>query len=113
MKTRYGRPFETANCHIRFDTGLDKYSGVLDYLIRLGVVEKQGNRWKYINDDGEEMLYFAKHWTSDKLQRIIDEWDYEKYTLISNQQYTETVEEVEEQLLNDAVDKVVHSDEVE
>ena len=113
MKTRYGRPFETANCHIRFDTGLDKYSGVLDYLIRLGVVEKQGNRWKYINDDGEEMLYFAKHWTSDKLQRIIDEWDYEKYTLISNQQYTETVEEVEEQLLNDAADKDVHSDVVE
>lgn len=84
MKTRYGRPFEKANLNIRFDTGLDMYSGLLDYFERIGVVVKEGNKLKYIAKDGTEFKEFRKHFSDEILQRIIDEWDYEKYKLISS-----------------------------
>ena len=84
MKTRYGRPFEKANLNIRFDSGLDEYSGLLDYFERIGVVTKDGNKLKYITKDGTEFKEFRKNFSDEMLQRIIDEWDYEKYKLISS-----------------------------
>lgn len=83
MKTRYGRPYEVANTHIRFDTGLEPFSGCLDYFERVGIVQKEGNKLKYITKDGEEIKEFRKGFTDSKLKIIIDEWDYEKYRLIS------------------------------
>lgn len=101
MKTRYGRPYEVANTHIRFDTGLEPFSGCLDYFERVGAVQKDGNKLKYITKDGEEIKEFRKNFTDDILRRIIDEWDYEKYRLISADTddlvHDETAPETEDQ----------------
>lgn len=104
MKTRYGRPFEKANLNIRFDTGLDMYSGLLDYFERIGVVTKDGNKLKYIAKDGTEFKEFRKNFSNEILQRIIDEWDYEKYKLISSKtDVSESeLEELEEQSVQQA-----------
>jgi RecA/RadA recombinase len=95
MKTRYGRPFEKANLNIRFDSGLDEYSGLLDYFERIGVVQKEGNKLKYVSKDGTEYKEFRKNFGNDILQKIIDEWDYEKYKLISSK--TDISESLEEE----------------
>lgn len=104
MKTRYGRPYEVANTHIRFDTGLEPFSGCLDYFERVGAVQKEGNKLKYITKDGEEIKEFRKNFTDDILRRIIDEWDYEKYRLISADTddlvHDETAPETEDQPTN-------------
>lgn len=104
MKTRYGRPFEKANLNIRFDTGLDMYSGLLDYFERIGVVVKDGNKLKYIAKDGTEFKEFRKNFSNEILQRIIDEWDYEKYKLISSKtDVSESeLEELQEQSVQQA-----------
>lgn len=99
MKTRYGRPFETANAHIRFDSGLDKYSGLLEYFEKIGVVEKVGNKLQYIDKDGNEHKEFRKNFGSDILETIIDEWDYKAHTLLSSHE-AESEEELAEEMEN-------------
>jgi len=84
MKSRYGRAYETCKIHIRFDSGLDRYSGLFDYLLDLGVLEKVGNKYKYVDNDGVEHTEFRKDYSADLFEKIIDEWDYDKYKLLSN-----------------------------
>lgn len=82
-KSRYGRPFEKANLRIRFDTGLDEFSGMVEYFEKIGILEKSGNRLMYTCKDGTEIKEYRKNFTGDILLRILNEWDYEKYKLIS------------------------------
>jgi len=88
MKSRYGRAYETAKLNIRFDSGLEPYSGCLDYFEKLGVIQQVGNKLQYIDKDGNEHKQFRKKFEADHdlLQKIIDEWDYDKYRLISSEQ---------------------------
>lgn len=84
MKSRYGRAYETCKLHIRFDSGLDRYSGLFDYIEQLGVIERIGNKYKYVDKDGVEHVEFKKNFGSDILEKIVDEWDYDKFKLLSN-----------------------------
>lgn len=88
MKSRYGRAYETAKLNIRFDSGLEPYSGCLEYFEKLGVIEQVGNKLRYVDKDGNEYKEFRKKFEAnhDLLQKIIDEWNYEKYRLISSEQ---------------------------
>src|SRR6056300_701802 len=63
MKTRYAKPFEAVQVEIPYETGMDPYSGLFDLFEAKGLLEKQGNRYKYITSAGEEMLEFRKAWT--------------------------------------------------
>ena len=71
MKTRYAKPFEGVQVKIPYETGMDPYSGMFDLLEAKGLLEKQGNRYKYINSTGEETLEYRKNWTGDKLEMIM------------------------------------------
>ena len=71
MKTRYAKPFEAVQVKIPYETGMDPYSGMFDLLEAKGLLEKQGNRYKYINSTGEETLEYRKNWTGDKLEMIM------------------------------------------
>ena len=71
MKTRYSKPFEGVQVKIPYETGMDPYSGMFDLLEAKGLLEKQGNRYKYIDSTGVETLEYRKNWTGDKLEMIM------------------------------------------
>jgi RecA/RadA recombinase len=71
MKTRYAKPFEAVQVKIPYETGMDPYSGMFDLLEAKGLLEKQGNRYKYIDSNGEETLEYRKNWTGELLEMIM------------------------------------------
>ena len=71
MKTRYAKPFEGVQVKIPYETGMDPYSGMFDLLEAKGLLEKQGNRYKYISSTGEETLEYRKNWTGELLEMIM------------------------------------------
>jgi DNA-binding transcriptional regulator YhcF (GntR family) len=52
---------------------MDPYSGLFDMFESRGLLEKQGNRYKYITSDGDEILEFRKRWTGELLERVIED----------------------------------------
>ena len=75
MKTRYAEPFEGVQVKIPYETGMDPYSGLVDLFEKKGILVQQGNRLKYINANGEEVLEYRKAWTGEKLDIIMQEWN--------------------------------------
>tara|TARA_B100000989_G_scaffold93263_1_gene67691 strand:- start:52616 stop:53728 length:1113 start_codon:yes stop_codon:yes gene_type:complete len=73
MKTRYAKPFEGVQVKIPYETGMNKYSGLLELFEAKGLLTKQGNRLKYTTTTGVEMLEFRKAWTGDKLEVIMQD----------------------------------------
>jgi len=71
MKTRYAKPFEGVQVEIPYETGMNPYSGMFDLLEGKGLLEKQGNRYKYIDSNNVETLEYRKNWTGDKLEMIM------------------------------------------
>ena len=71
MKTRYAKPFEAVQVKIPYETGMDPYSGLFDMFETRGLLEKQGNRYKYISSTGEETLEYRKKWTGELLEMVI------------------------------------------
>jgi RecA/RadA recombinase len=75
MKTRYAKPFEEVELRIPYETGLSAYSGLFDLFEDLGLLEKSGNRYKYVTSDGEEIIEFRKNWSDEKLDIIIADFN--------------------------------------
>src|SRR5210317_1973004 len=71
MKTLYAKPFEALQVKIPYETGMDPYSGMFDLLETKGLLEKQGNRYKYIDSDGNETLEYRKNWTGELLEMVM------------------------------------------
>ena len=65
MKTRYAKPFEGVQVKIPYETGMNPYSGLVDLFEKDGILTKQGNRLKYITQDGTEILQFRKPWEAN------------------------------------------------
>ncbi|MFA5489238.1 MAG: hypothetical protein WC284_08470 [Candidimonas sp.] len=65
---------KTLEMRIRFDGGLDPYSGLLELFEHLGVVEKDGNRLKYIDVEGVEHKYFRKQFTHEIFDKMMLEY---------------------------------------
>ena len=75
MKTRYSKPFESVQVEIPYETGMNPYSGLVEFFEAKGLLIKQGNRLKYNTKSGEEMIEFRKNWTSEKLDIIMSDWN--------------------------------------
>lgn len=75
VKTRYAKPFEKVELKIPYDTGMNPYSGLLEFFEAAGVVVKDGNKLKYTCADGTEIKEFRKYWTNEHLDRLMAEWD--------------------------------------
>jgi len=71
MKSRYAKPFESVEVRIPYETGMDPYSGLFDLFEAKGLLEKQGNRYKYITSEGEEMIEFRKNWKGDLFDKVM------------------------------------------
>ena len=62
-KTRYNKPFEVIEVEIPYERGMNQYSGLFDMFLTMGLIEKTGNRYKYIDiDTGEEIIKWEKDW---------------------------------------------------
>lgn len=50
-KTRFTKPFQTVTVEVPYETGMDRYSGLIEACTKLGVVEKVGSRYKIAGED--------------------------------------------------------------
>ena len=73
MKTRYAKPFESVQVKIPYETGMDPYSGLFDLFEAKNLLEKVGNRYKYVSSEGKETLEYRKNWTGGLLEMIMDD----------------------------------------
>lgn len=74
MKTRYAKPFESVQVKIPYDGGMNPYSGLVDLFEKKGLLEKSGNRLKYVDTDGVEHLEYRKKWTGEKLDMLMADY---------------------------------------
>jgi recombination protein RecA len=95
MKTRYAKPFEGVQVKIPYETGMNPYSGIVELFEAKGVIEKQGNRLKYITSDGNEMLEYRKAWTGEKLDIVMADYVIKEQSVVntSEAELEETLEE--------------------
>lgn len=101
MKSRYSKPHEKAQLSIPYETGMDPYSGVFDIFLDKNLIEKQGNRYKYITNDGEELFDFRKRWTDEMLDKVMSEYMENLYKKKESQQDPYLEDESENEDEND------------
>lgn len=76
-KTRYSKPFVIGEVDIPYETGIEPYSGIFDFMIEKGVITKVGNQFQYISpEDGIEIKGFTKKFTNDILLKIMKEYHH-------------------------------------
>lgn len=73
MKSRYAKPFETMEIKIPYDSGMDAYSGLIDFFEEKGIFVKEGNKLKYVDLAGVEHKYFRKQITDELLMQMMVE----------------------------------------
>lgn len=66
MKTRYSKPFEDIEIKIPYDTGMNPFSGMFDLLEKKKLITKEGNRYSYVDNNGEIHKYFRKEWNKNE-----------------------------------------------
>lgn len=93
MKTRYAKPFESVQVKIPYETGMNPYSGLVDLFEAKGLLQKDGNRLKYIDLNGEVHLEYRKNWIDEKLDMVINDIA-KKPTIVDGEEVNEDVEEV-------------------
>ncbi len=93
MKTRYAKPFEGVQVKIPYKTGMDPYSGLVDMFEAEGLIEKSGNRLKYITLAGEEILEYRKKWTGELLDKVMVDYVVRQNTIPEVTDLTEASEE--------------------
>jgi recombination protein RecA len=74
MKTRYAKPFEQVEVKIPYESGMDPYSGLIEFFEADGLLVKEGNKLKYIALDGSEHKYFRKQISRDLMDRMMSEY---------------------------------------
>jgi hypothetical protein len=91
MKTRYAKPFETIEVQIPYEQGMSVYSGMFDMLDAKKLITKEGNRYVYIDLNGEVHKYFRKEWnhnTNGILDLVMTEF-FKKPSVVSDDVDTE------------------------
>lgn len=78
-KSRYAKPFEKMQIMIPFDTGMNPYSGLIDFFEKRGILTKEGNRFVYIDKSGKKHIDYRKNITNDLLDQIMFEWDETRF----------------------------------
>lgn len=80
MKSRYAKPFESVQVAIPWDTGMDPYSGLVEYFEASGVLVKSGNKLEYSSPEtGEVIKEFRKYWEANEngcLDQIMAEFGH-------------------------------------
>ena len=74
-KSRYAKPFEKGEIKIPYDTGMDPYSGLIEFFESRGSLVKEGNKLCYTDKSGKVHKEFRKNISNDLLDQIMIEWD--------------------------------------
>ena len=104
MKTRYAKPFEGVQVKIPYETGMNPYSGLVELFEKKNLLVKQGNRLKYINLAGEEVLEYRKAWMiGGKLDQIMMEYNEKMKPVVNTAEVDEeaTIDQIEEATANE------------
>jgi len=48
-----------------------------------GVIEKSGNRLKYVTTDGEELLEYRKNWTGELLDKVMSDYLVKEASMVN------------------------------
>ena len=91
MKTRYAKPFEGVQVKIPYETGMNPYSGLLELFEGKGVIEKQGNRLKYVTSDGEEILEYRKKWIGENLDKVMSDYLVKEASVVNTSEVEDEV----------------------
>ena len=78
-----------------------------------GLLEKVGNRYKYITSDGEEIMDFRKRWTGELLERVIEDLPAKETQLLNIAKAKEAATRAEEDALLNVEAPFVADDETE
>ena len=98
MKTRYAKPFEGVQVKIPYETGMNPYSGLVELFEKKGLLEKQGNRLKYIDMKGEEHIDYRKAWIGEKLDLIMSEYAEKTAPVVNTEEDDAVLAETENQI---------------
>ena len=101
MKTRYAKPFEGVQVKIPYETGMDPYSGLFDMFEKWGILEKSGNRYKYIDSNGKETLEYRKNWSGELLEMVMEDFPNKKNTLVNTPDTNTVSNDYNEELEHD------------
>jgi RecA/RadA recombinase len=104
MKTRYAKPFEGVQIKIPYETGMDPYSGLVDLFEKKGMIEKSGNRLKYVMTTGEEILEYRKNWTGALLDKVMIDFAQKETQLVNTSEVDNDatdITELEETAINE------------
>jgi hypothetical protein len=74
MKTRYNKPFEQVEIKIPWDSGMDKYSGLIEFFEHKRLLVKDGNSLRYDDLSGHAHKYFRKRIPDELLDLIMNEF---------------------------------------
>jgi recombination protein RecA len=66
VKSRYSKPFEDIELQIPYETGMSPYTGMFDLLEKRKLITKEGNRYVYVDLNGEIHKYFRKEWNRNE-----------------------------------------------
>jgi len=102
MKTRYAKPFEGVQVKIPYETGMNPYSGLIELFEKKGLLEKQGNRLKYIDLAGEEHLDYRKAWMEpSKMDMIMSEYNEKLAPVVNTEDDDDEVVVTEHELIEE------------
>lgn len=102
MKTRYSKPFEDIEVRIPYDTGMNPLSGLFDLLEKRGLIAKEGNRYTYVDLNGEIHKYFRKEWNKNEngiFDLVMSEFHEKEKRKAALQATTVATEETDEEVI--------------
>ncbi len=70
-KSRYTKPFEAVEIRIPWEGGIEEYSGLRDLFEKIGLLQKEGNKLKYVSLDGTEFKLFSKEFNQEKGRELL------------------------------------------
>lgn len=91
MKTRYAKPFESVEVRIPYETGMDPYSGLFDLFEGKGMMKKQGNRYLYVDSEGNEHIEYRKNWKGELLEMVMSDYAKKEEQMLNIDNTTEEV----------------------
>jgi len=93
FKTRFTQPYQTVSIEVPYDTGMDKYSGLANTAVELGIVQKKGG-WHTIKGETDNWYEkdIAKH--ADKILAMISEQRSYLHSSVEEADYDEDGKEV-------------------
>ena len=70
MKTRYSKPFEQVEIKIPYESGMNPYSGMVEFFESQKFLVKDGNSLRYDFTDGTSIKQFRKDWEKNSNQSL-------------------------------------------